>query len=331
MIPNKKSKKIPLNEFNIINKFLKKLNFNKKTVFNFENDGASITIPKGKELVISNDTLIENVHFFKNDSPKSIALKSIRTNLSDIMSMGAIPISYSMSLSLSKNIDNLWLRKFSNALYQEQKKYKIYLIGGDIVASKVLSISITIFGLTNKNKNILRSGAKINDDIWITGNIGDSHLGFKILKKKETISNKKIKNYFINSYYFPKPPVIIGNKLNKIMTSAIDISDGFLGDLDKISINFNKGSTIFADKIPLSRKLKMLINKKKLDYKDILSGGDDYQLLFTSSPINERKIRRFSKLYDVKITKIGFIDSSKKLKFIGYKLKGIKKSYTHKI
>ena len=145
MIQIKKYNK-QINENLVINKYLKKLNFNKSSTFNFENDGAVLKVPKNKEIVVSHDTLIENVHFFKNDLPQSIAAKAIRTNLSDLASMGAQPYAYSMSLSLTKNITKKWLDQFTKFLFREQNKFNFFLLGGDIVNSQYLSISITIFG-----------------------------------------------------------------------------------------------------------------------------------------------------------------------------------------
>ena len=119
-------------------------------------------------------------------------------------------------------------------------------MGGDIVKSKYLSITITILGVIDKGKYIKRNSAKINDDIWVTGNIGDSYIGHKLLKKRIIIKNINKKKYFINSYYYPNPPVALSIKLGKFMTSAIDISDGFIGDLEKITVNFKKGTGLLT-------------------------------------------------------------------------------------
>ena len=327
----KKVNKNYLDEDEIINNFLQKLNLNKSNVFNFLNDGAIIHNKTDKEIVVSQDTLIEKIHFFSNDTAKSIASKSLRVNLSDLASMGAKPYAYTMSLSLKKSTSSNWLKEFSNCLFNEQKKYGLYLLGGDIVRSKYLSISITIFGLTNKNVYVTRNGAKINDDLWVTGNIGDAYIGYKILNKQLNIKDKGTKNYFLKKYHFPNPPIKISYKLNKIMTSAIDISDGFYGDLEKITTKFMKGAKIDINKIPFSNKSKTLLRKKIISISNLLAGGDDYQLIFTSNPSNRYKIYRIFKINGLKITRIGSINKSKKLNFVGNNLKILKKSYIHKI
>ena len=326
----KKNKK-NINEKLIIDKYLKKLNFNKSSTFNFENDGAVIKVPKNKEIVVSHDTLVEKVHFFKNDSPQSIAAKAIRTNLSDLASMGAQPYAYSMSLSLTKNITKKWLDQFTKFLYKEQNRFNFYLLGGDIITSQYLSISITIFGLIKKGKCITRSGAKNNDDIWITGNIGDSYIGLKILKKNILTSNHKFKNHFLSSYYFPDPPISIIKKLAPLMNSAIDISDGFYGDLEKIILNSAKGANILIKSIPFSKYTNNFIENNLISLKEILTGGDDYQLIFTSNTVNRKKIVQLSKNYKCKLTNIGKVNRSKKIEFYPYKININTKNYIHTI
>ena len=325
------NQKKKIDENIIINDFLKKLNFSKKETFNFENDAAILKVPINKEIIVSHDALTENIHFFSSDSPESIALKSIRTNLSDLVSMGATPYCYTMSLCLNNNINKYWLKKFTNALYKEQKKYNFYLLGGDIISSNYISISISAFGLINNGVYISRSGAKLNDDIWVTGNIGDSFVGYQILKNKLFIKNKKIKEYFLNSYYYPKPPIILSHKLSKLMNSAIDISDGFLGDLEKITSNSLKGATIFSKLIPFSKKLKFLLKNEKLPINKVLSWGDDYQVIFTSNSKNRLKISKLSRDSKYKITLIGKINNTKELDFQGFNLKKAKKNYLHVI
>ena len=331
MRQRKKSNKIILTENNIINKYLKKLNFKNNLVFDFKNDAAILKVPKNKELVISQDTITENIHFFKNDPPVSIACKALMVNLSDLYSMGSQPYAYSMSLTINNSIDSIWLKYFSNYLYKVQKKIKFYLLGGDIVKGKNLSISITIFGLINKKKYITRKGANINDDIWLSGTIGDPYIGYKYLKNKLNFNNKLLKKYYINSYYYPKPPHYHYIKLIKYINCAIDISDGLYGDLEKISVDFFKGAEIFTNVIPFSKNTIELINTKKIKFSELLTGGDDYQLLFTSNKENRHKIKKISKVFNYQLTRIGIINNSKKVVFSGNNLKIQKKSYIHKI
>jgi len=173
-----------LSEKYIINKYLKKLNFNKSESYNFCNDGAFFKIPKNNKLIVTNDTIIENVDFFKSDPPESIANKIITCNLSDISSMGAVPYSYTLSLCLPKKLTNEWLNLFTKSLFSFQKKFNFFLIGGDLSKSDKIIISSNFFGFVKEKKILTRSGAKTNDDIWVTGNLGESSIGLKIKQNK---------------------------------------------------------------------------------------------------------------------------------------------------
>ena len=298
----KKLQNNQITEKKIINNYLNKLNFNKKGTFSFKNDAAYIKILKNKKIVITSDSISEKIDFFKFDNSKSIANKIITINLSDLSAMGANPFTYSLNLFLPDYIDNKWLRVFSNELYRLQKKYNFYLLGGDISKSNELSISATFFGNVKKNKVIKQHSLGKNKDIWITGNIGDSYIGLNILKNKIKLSNNKIKNYFINKYYFPKH-ALIGSKISKFVDSMKDISDGLIGDLNKMLIK--NGAIIDINQIPISKYLKKIIQNKKISYKSILNGGDDYELIIISNRKFRNKIINIAKINKTKITLIG--------------------------
>ena len=316
-----------ISEDYIITKYLKKLSFNKDETFNFKNDAAYFKIPKDKKLIVTNDTILETIDFFKNDPPESIANKIITCNLSDISSMGAIPYAYTLSLCLPKNINRNWLKEFANKLFYLQKKYNFFLMGGDLSRSKKIIISSNFFGIVNKNKILTRDGSKINDNIWVTGNLGDSSIGLKIIKNKIKI-NKKDKNYYLKKYYYPKH-FLFGQKLVNYASSAIDISDGFYGDLNKLISSHNLGAQIDSKLIPYSNRTKMLIQKKLIKINFLLSSGDDYQLIFTAADKNSLKIKKLAKLNNVKITKVGTITQKKGIYLDNKKINLINKSFQH--
>ena len=191
-----KIQKKNISEEIIINKFLNKLNFNKKGTYNFKNDGAYIKINKNKKIIITTDSISEDIDFFKNDNPKSIANKLVTVNISDLSAMGVTVHSYSMNLFLPNYIDLKWLKLFTDELLRLQKKYRFYLIGGDLSSSKKLSISGTFYGFLNNNKNVFQNHMSLNNDIWVTGNLGDSFVGLQLL----IVYVKLISQYF--SYFF---------------------------------------------------------------------------------------------------------------------------------
>jgi len=305
----KKNDRQTLSESFIINNYLKKLNFEKKESFNFENDGAYLNISENKKIVVSNDTIVEGLDFFTNDDADSIAHKIICYNLSDISSIGATPYCFNLSLGLPKKISKKWLHSFSSKILKLQKKYKFFLLGGDIAQTKHIVISATFFGKIDKGKIIRRDGAKINDDIWVTGNLGNSFAGL-MFKKNIIKANYTIKKFFIKKYLYPDP-CMIGDKLRFIASSAIDISDGFYGDLDKLLLRKNLGANIDVGSIPILPKLKNLIRLHKIKINKLLSSGDDYEILFTSNPKKRNYINALSKKNKMKITKVGTIINKK--------------------
>ncbi len=296
----------------IIDKFLKKLNYNKKGTFNFENDAAFIEFNKNKKIVITTDSISEKIDFFKNDDPRSIANKIVTINLSDLSSMGVDPYAYSLNLFLPKYINTIWLKIFSNELFKLQNKYKFYLVGGDLSKSDKLIISATFYGLSRNNIISSQKKISIGDDIWLTGNLGESFIGLQMCKKKINIKDNTYKKYFYKKYFFPKP-CLLGPKISKYARSITDVSDGFIGDLKKM-LNNTYGAKINLKNMPISENTRFLIKKNKIKLSDLLNCGDDYELIVIADKKYRNKIFNLAKINKVKISHVGEI--LQKLDFI---------------
>ena len=187
-----------MHEFELISKYFSKISKNNNGSLKLNDD---VFFDRSKKLVISVDTYIQGIHFIDFKKPDLVIKKIIRSSISDLICKGVKPLYYFISGSGNKKTFSVSsLKKISKSLNQEQKKYKIFLCGGDTVLSNKLSFSITSVGFSKKI--ILRNNAKIGDDIYVTGNLGDSYAGLKILKKKINI-NVNLKKYFINKYYLP--------------------------------------------------------------------------------------------------------------------------------
>ena len=314
-------------EKDIIYRYLKKLNFQKKETYNFKNDGAFLKKKKNKEIVVTNDTILESVDFFKFDDPESVAQKIITYNLSDLSAMGAAPYSYTLSLSLPKWISKDWINRFTKKLLFLQKKYQFFLLGGDIAKSKEIVISANFYGYIQKNLIIKREFPKIGDTIWVTGNIGESHIGL-LLKKKLLFLNQLYQKYFFNKYLYPEP-CMIGSKIKKFSTSAIDISDGFYGDLSKLFDKKKLGADIMFLQIPFSKKVKHLLKNNFINANSLLSGGDDYELIFTTPSKDDNKILTISKKNKCKISKVGRIIGKKGIYMDGKKIMNSRQSFQY--
>ena len=300
-----------MHEFDLIKNYFQKLSKKSISSLNLNDD---VSFDKKKKLVVSVDTYVEGNHFINFNKPDLVIKKIIRSSISDLISKGVQPKYYFISGSGNKeNFSKKNLSKLIKSLKAEQKKYNIILSGGDTVFSNKLSFTITSIGFS---KNIVyRNKAKLNDDIYVTGNLGDSFIGLLTLKNKIKLK-KKLKEYFIKQYYEPKLALILANKLQKFANTSIDISDGLLADLSKL-INVQKLSyKIDLQKIPISKNLKKIVDEKKLSKIKLISNGDDYQILFTASPNKRRIIKMIAAKEKIKITNIGTIKKNIKKSLI---------------
>jgi len=318
-----------MHEFHLIKKYFSQLSNKNKSSLNLNDD---VFFDKSKKLVISMDTYVEGIHFLNFKKPDLVIKKIIRSSISDIICKGVKPKYYFISGSGNKrSFSSTNLKKISKSLKQEQDKYNIFLCGGDTVYSNKLSFTVTSVGFSQKI--ILRNKAKLNDDIYVTGNLGDSFAGLNILKKKISINNS-LNKYFEGKYYLPDLHLKLGNKLLTFANTSIDISDGLIADLEKLLNNQQFSYKLNLDSIPISKNLKKLIIQKKLDKTTYISQGDDYQILFTANSSKSRIINKTSKSLGIKISKIGKICSnSEKSQIIdqkGNKIAVKTKGYSHR-
>ena len=317
-----------MHEFDLIKNYFLRLSKFSKFSLNLNDD---VFFDKNKNLVVSIDTYNQGSHFLDFKNPDLVIKKVIRSSISDIICKGVIPKFYFISGSGNKQtFSKKNLLRLSKSLLQEQNKYGIILCGGDTTFSNKLSFSITSIGYS---KNIIyRNNAKLNDDIYVSGNLGDSFIGLQFLKNKIKIK-KKIKDYFIKKYYLPDIQIKLAKKLLKFANTSIDISDGLFADLEKMINQQSLSFTIYERNIPISTNLNKLVKIKKLKKIKLISNGDDYQILFTASPSKSRIILNMSKNLGIKISKIGKINSgSKKSMIIDQKGKQIvlkNKGYSH--
>ncbi len=318
-----------MHEFDIIRKYFLKLSLNNKSALRLNDD---VFFDKSKKLVVTVDTYEKGVHFINFKKPELVIKKILRSSLSDIICKGVKPKYYFISAS-GNNIyfSNTNLLKISKSLREEQKRYNIHLCGGDTTRSKKLSFTIICIGFANKI--ILRNNTKLNDDIYVTGNLGDSFIGLEMLKNKIKL-NYRLKKYFEKKYFLPDLHINLIKRLSKIANSSIDLSDGLIADLEKLINKQNFSYKIYLDKIPISKNLKKLIITKKLKKLSCISNGDDYQILFTASRSKSRIVRQISKSLGIRISKIGKIcKSSLKPQIIdqnGAKINLKSKGYYHK-
>ncbi len=318
-----------MHEFDLIKNYFSKISKKNKSALNLNDD---VFFDKKKGVVISVDTYNISTHFFNFKSPDLVIKKILRSSISDLICKGVKPKFYFISGSGNKKTftkNNLY--KISKSLKSEQNKFNIVLCGGDTTFSNKLSFTITSMGYSNKI--IYRNKAKSNDDIYVTGNLGDSYLGLKLLSSKVKIK-KKDQLFFINKYYKPELPLNLTKYLLKFANSSIDVSDGLIDDLSKMINKQNLSFHLFENKIPVSKNLSNLIKNQRLNKINLISNGDDYQILFTANVNKTRIIQNASKTTGIKITKIGKIISGKDRSLIfdekGKQIQAKFKGYIHR-
>ena len=292
-----------MNEFSVIKKYFSNLSKNNRGTFDLSDD---IFFDYKKKVGISIDSYVEGTHFLNFKNPNLVIKKALRGAISDLICKGIIPKYYFMSCSGNKkHLTQANLAKIKLALKQEQKKYNIFLAGGDTSYSNRLSITVSVVGYSKKSP-VLRSGAKVNDDIYITNTIGDAFVGLKLLKGKIKLS-KKNSDYFVRRFYLPILPIKFSKRIHLFANSAIDISDGFFQDLQHILSGSNLSSKIFKNKIPISSYLNSYLIRTKKNKLNFISNGDDYQILFTASKKMRHLIKKISKSTSTKVSIVGIV------------------------
>ena len=240
--------------------------------------------------------------------------KIIRASISDLICKGVRPKYIFISGAGDKKIfSKKNLKLISTSIKQEQSKFNVKLSGGDMVFSNKSTFSLTSIGYSSKITK--RNNVKKNDDIYITGNLGDSYLGLQVLKKKINL-NKKYRKYFISKYFLPDLPIKLQKYINIYANSSIDVSDGLFSDLKKLINVQNYGFNIYLDLVPISKNLKTYIDSKNLNKLSFISRGDDFQTLFTASKKDRKNIKSLSKRINHKISRIGEINN----KLMDYKI-----------
>jgi len=308
-----------MNEFDLIQSYFNREVTDPSVELGVGDDAALFNLNPGHQLVTSTDTLVEGVHFFKDDSPIDIAYKSLAVNLSDMAAMGAAAKCYTLSLTIPE-LDKEWLKDFSSSLKESSRLFNVHLIGGD-TSKGPLNISINMMGSIEINSSIKRSGANEGDEIYVSGELGSAAFCLKKIKKGEIPLESDL-----NALNRPIPRLELGSALKNLASSCIDVSDGLEQDLSHILKSSGVGAIIDTQELPLSDSVMQYV-KDTNDWSLPLCGGDDYELCFTAGKSKRDKISAISESLGTRVTRIGEIISQKKLEVIGYK--GPRNSYQH--
>lgn len=292
-------------EFDLIRTFFQPLSQVATPDIGIGDDGAVLSCPQGQQLVVVTDTLVEGVHFPIDTAPEDIGWKALAVNLSDLAAMGACPAFFSLALSLpeSKN-HQAWLKAFSSGLRDLAEDYQVPLIGGDTTCSDRLTVTVTAHGWVPAGEALRRSGANPGDGLYVSGHIGDGALGLIAVNESLNVEDYAGALQKLNR---PEPRVALGSLLSDLASSAIDVSDGLLADIEHLLEASQCGCEVNVAAVPYSQAMRGYLAQNHQAWSLPLTGGDDYELCFTVPAEKEVLLKERTCHLNLPITQIGRI------------------------
>ena len=276
-------------EFETIDRLFAPLTGGRPGSFGLKNDAATLGLEPGEEAVLTLDTMTEGVHFLASDPPDLVARKLLRVNLSDLAAMGARPLGYLLSLARPKSLGESWLEDFAAGLKEDQETYGCLLFGGDSTSIEgPLSLSLTAIGRVPAGRALTRGGARPGEGLFVTGTIGDAALGLKVLTGGDLGGSEAETAFLAERYRLPQPRTQLGERLPGLASACLDVSDGLAADAGHIAAVSGVALEIEVEKVPLSAPARHALERDPSLLAALLTGGDDYELLFTA-PLSERE------------------------------------------
>ena len=296
-------------EFGLIERFFRPLSRAAPGAFGLGNDGALLTPPAGASLVVTKDVMVAGVHYPDGEEASVIARRLLRVNLSDLAAMGAEAGSYALGLALTEDVDDAWVEAFAAGLAQDQAAFGVALVGGDTVAAKGPAVlSLTAFGWVAGEACLTRSGAGEGDDVYVSGTVGDATLGLRAVQGGLPALATEDRAALAERFRLPEPRLALGAALVGVATCAIDVSDGLVADLGHICEESGVAARIAADAVPLSEPARRALAAGEATTADLVTGGDDYELLFCAPPSARGAIEALGQRLGLAVTRIGTIE-----------------------
>lgn len=284
-------------EFDLIARIRARVATRADVVLGIGDDAALLAPPPGRQLVVTADTLNDGVHFPRGTSPADVGWKALAVNLSDLASMGAEPAWCTLSLSLPQS-DPAWIEGFLDGFLDLAGQHDIALVGGDTTRGP-LSIAVTAMGLVEPGRALRRDGARVGDEVWVTGTLGDAAGGLALLDREPVPALRARLDR-------PTPRVAAGRALAGIATACVDVSDGLLADLGHVCARSHVAARIDVDALPASAALREAFGEADRIALQA-SGGDDYELCFTAPADAGADIGAVSAQLGLRFTRIGRI------------------------
>jgi thiamine-monophosphate kinase len=274
-------------------------------------DCAVLIATPGAQWLVSSDMLVEGRHFLSTVAPERLGHKALAVNLSDLAACGATPRAFTLALALPR-AEAAWLEGFANGLLALAQTHGIALVGGDTTAGP-LNICITVMGEAPAGQALLRSGARAGDDLYVSGSLGDARLALEAFRGSVSLSGEDFETAR-RAMECPQPRVALGQALRGLAHSAIDVSDGFVGDLGHVLARSGLGATVQADALPRGPALAR--QAPELQRLCTLSGGDDYELIFSAPPAARAAVQAASAASATPVTCVGRLEAEPGLRLL---------------
>lgn len=286
-----------MHEFEIIDRYFASAATDASVRLAIGDDAAVIAPSSRHDVVAAVDTLVEGVHFPSAGAPADIGSRAVLVNLSDMAAMGATPRWMTLALTLC-DAESSWLEAFSAGLLSAASQHRVSLVGGDTTRGPCTVISLQLLGEAQPGASLTRSGSRTGDAIYVSGSVGDAAAGLRMIQEGVTA------NPLVERFWRPTPRLSLGQRLHGLATAAIDVSDGLVADLEKLTAASGVGAVIDVEALPLSAELRTAFDLDQA-VQLALSGGDDYELCFTADRRQADALERLASALDLPLTKIG--------------------------
>ena len=301
---------MPMSEFDLITRYFTRATRPSTTLVLGIGDDCALLRPTKLQQAISTDMLVEGRHFFADANPRLLGHKCLAVNLSDLAAMGARPVGFTLALSLPA-IEPTWLQQFSEGMFALADQFDCTLIGGDTTKGPRV-ICITVFGEVEEGMSLRRDAAQVGDDIWVSGALGDARMALAH-RRSELVLDSVALATAEHRMDAPQPRIALGRALIGVAHAAIDISDGFAGDLGHILERSHVGARCRIDALPVGAALQS--QSLLLQQEFCATGGDDYELCFTAPVARRAAVQDAARAADIAVTRIGTIDASAGLRW----------------
>jgi thiamine-monophosphate kinase len=305
--------------------------------FGLVDDCAALAPTPGADLVLKADAIVGSVHFFADDPPADVARKALRVNLSDLAAKGARPVGFLLTLALPVDFGFPWVAAFAEGLAADAAAYSCPLFGGDTVSTPgPVTISVTVFGSVPAGTMVRRGGARAGDRILVSGTIGDAALGVLLCKDAALAGRWSLTaaqaEHLVGRYRVPQPRNAAAEAIRQFAHGGMDVSDGLVGDLEKMCAVSGVAATIQTDLVPLSDAARTVLAADPALIEPILTGGDDYEVLVTAEGAKVAALRDAARAAGVTLTEIGRMTAGEGAQVLdkdGRRLRFAQGAYSH--